>query len=236
MLPGVAKLALHVNFVMYDAVCRNHIHRFFWPVLTVGGLLSDARRPSCQRCEAGAITCLGYQRPTVFIDQTNQIREMVTKPPREVLKTQLAIPHASELDGVRVPSSVSIYHFHFRPVGLDFGGSFERQASSYDEVRAFMDRILLRHYTELSCGMNREGPTDLAVIPMLGSSAESVALYMCGKLAPNLAQVHQAFSLHGQTLDQLRAVISLHYNTNQQSVAASAPLLVVIMNMVLYEV
>ncbi|UKZ66044.1 uncharacterized protein TrAtP1_007226 [Trichoderma atroviride] len=195
----------------------------------------DARRPSCLCCEAGAITCLGYERPTVFIDQTNQIREMVTKPPSKIVKPQLAISHISEFDGVRVPSSVSIYHFHFRPLGVDFGDSFERQASRYDDVRAFMDKILLRHYTKLSCGSNRENPADLAVIPMLGTSAESVALYMCGKLAPNLTQVHQAFMLHGQTLDQLRAVISLQYHTNWQSVTASAPLLVVIMNMILYE-
>lgn len=135
-----------------------------------------------------------------------------------------------------MPSSVSIYHFHFRPLGVDFGDSFERQASKYDEVRAFMDNILSRHYNELSYKDKRENPADLSLIPMLGTSTESVALYMCGKLAPNLTQVHQAFRLRGQTLDQLRAVISLHYHTNQQSVTASAPLLVVVMNMVLYEV
>lgn len=161
---------------------------------------------------------------------------MVTKPPNKILKPQLAISHTSDLDGVRMPSSASIYHFHFQPLGVGFGDSFERQASRYDEVRAFVDRILLRYSTELSYGSKNEDPTDLAVIPMLGTSAESVALYMCGKHAPNLTQVHQAFRLHWQTLDQLRAVISLQSGTNPQSVTTSAPLLVVIMNMVLYEV
>jgi hypothetical protein len=151
------------------------------------------------------------------------------------MKAQLAHSHTSDLDGVRMPSSASIYHFHFQPLGVGFGDSFERHASRYDEVRAFVDRTLLRHSTELSGGLKHEDPTDLAV-PMLGTSAESVALYMCGKHAPNLTQVHQAFKLHWQTLDQLRAVISLQYDANQQSVTASAPLLVVIMNMILYEV
>lgn len=233
---GVAKLVLHASFAMYDAVCRNQFFKALFPSINRRRVLSDARRPTCQRCETGAITCLGYERPTVFIDQTKQIKELVTRLPSKVVKTHLAISQTFELGGMHMPSSVSIYHFHFRPLGVDFGDSFERQASKYDEVRAFMDNILSRHYSELSCRVERESSADLSLIPMLGTSAESIALYMCGKLAPDLTQVHQAFRLHGQTLDQLRTVISLHYHTHQQSVTASAPLLVVVMNMVLYEV
>jgi hypothetical protein len=38
VLQGEAKLALHANSVMYDAVCPIHIHRLYWLVLIVRGL------------------------------------------------------------------------------------------------------------------------------------------------------------------------------------------------------
>ncbi|KAL6903881.1 hypothetical protein GGI43DRAFT_421407 [Trichoderma evansii] len=167
----------------------------------------DARHPSCQRCEAGAFTCLGYQRPTVFIDQTNHIREMVMK-----------LQYNCHL-------LASIYHFPFRSL-----------VSMYDKVRVFMDKILMSQDPKLSCGLKHEDPVDPAVTPMLGTSIESVALYMYGKHTQNIAKVHQAFKLHGKILDRLRAVISHHYDTNHQSKRVSAQLLVVIMNMVIYEV
>jgi hypothetical protein len=154
----------------------------------------------------------------------------------KVVRTRSPICPTSEIAGVRVPSSASIYNFHFQSIGVDFRSSFEHRASPYEGVKAFMDKVLLRNYTELSYELNHEDLTDLAVIPMLGTSAESVALYINGKHTQNTTQLHQALQLHGKTLDQLRAVIFRHYNPKPQSVSANAPLLVVVMNMVLYEV
>ncbi|KAL7917234.1 hypothetical protein ACQKWADRAFT_324804 [Trichoderma austrokoningii] len=122
--------------------------------------------------------------------------EVVMRLPSKAMRRKLTVSQISELDRVC-------------------------QISIHEEVRAFIDRVLLRHYTELSCEAKPGNPTDIATVSMLGISAESVEFYMYGKYTQKVIKVHQAFRLHGQTLDQLSAVICRHYHANHPLVTAT---------------
>ncbi|KAI0149289.1 hypothetical protein BJ166DRAFT_60037 [Pestalotiopsis sp. NC0098] len=170
----------------------------------------DERRPTCYRCEKAGYTCQGYERPLIFIDAV----------PKKVLTksgSSRNLGFGYQIFDVTVPTNINT-------VSLS-----QRQGASAQKPDNLIHQLLLAQGIRVNAdfwqAIGREHS-------LLHISTEAAALLLQGRVAHHAGAVQQATKMSSMALQQLRSMLAQHH-TPQDPV--NIPLLVIIMNMTVFE-